>query len=215
MLFFQQKMSLLFFVCRSRSLSPFFSLSFAGLLPTLSFALSFSCSTFQIFWHNNWSKLNTLDNTDTETISAFRFRLYRLFSCLYFTGRRWLINNLDLHLGYLTCWDWGGQFYSNILSIRRLDLTPLFTGMRERSILKTEDFFFLFVKSAPVFLVKFEHPPPDEVQSLRVKFESLGDVLLRQRMNDDTFWGERMPGMSTCKIRKYGLVYTLSQVAQT
>ena len=84
--------------------------------------------------------------------------------------------------------------------------------MRERSILKTEDFFFLFVKSAPVFLVKFEHPPPDEVQSLRVKFESLGDVLLRLRMNDDTFLGERMPGMSTCKIRKYGLVYT--QVAQ-
>ena len=25
---------------------------------------------------NLWSKLNTLDNTDTETISTFRFRLY-------------------------------------------------------------------------------------------------------------------------------------------
>ena len=93
---------------------------------------------------------------------------------------------------------------------------PLFTGMREMSILKTEDYyFFLFVKSAPVFLVKFEHPPPGEVQSLRVKFESLGDVLLRLRLTDDTFLGERMPGMSTCKIRKYSLVYTLSQVAQT
>ena len=89
---------------------------------------------------------------------------------------------------------------------------PLFTGMWERSILKTEDFFFLFVKGAPVFLVKFEHPPPSEVQSLRTKFESLGDVLLRERLNYNTFSGERMPGMSTCKIRKYGLVYT--QVAQ-
>ena len=53
---------------RSKSLSPFFSLSFAG--------LPFSCSIFQICGHDNLSKLNTLDNTDTETISAFRFRLY-------------------------------------------------------------------------------------------------------------------------------------------
>ena len=53
MLFFQQKMSPLFFISRSRSLSPFFSLSFAGLPPTLSFALSFSCATFQICGHNN------------------------------------------------------------------------------------------------------------------------------------------------------------------
>ena len=83
---------------------------------------------------------------------------------------------------------------------------PLFMGMRERSPPKTEDcYFFLFVKGAPVFLVKFEHPPPSEVQSLRAKFESLGHVLLR-RLNGDTFSGERMPGMSTCKIRKYGLV---------
>ena len=47
-------------------------------------------SIFQICGHDNWSKLNTLDNTDTETISAFRFRLYWLFSCLCFTRRRWL-----------------------------------------------------------------------------------------------------------------------------
>ena len=33
-------------------------------------------SIFQICGHDNWSKLNTLDNTDTEIISAFRFRLY-------------------------------------------------------------------------------------------------------------------------------------------
>ena len=85
-----KKMSPLFFISRSRSLSPFFSLSFAGLPPTFSFSLSFSCSIFQICGHDNLSKLNTLDNTDTETISAFRFRLYWLFSCLYFTRRRWL-----------------------------------------------------------------------------------------------------------------------------
>ena len=50
-----------------------------------------SCSIFQIRGHDNLSKLNTLDNTDTETISAFRFRLYWLFCCLScFTRRRWL-----------------------------------------------------------------------------------------------------------------------------
>ena len=38
----------------------------------------------------NLSRLNTLDNTDTQTISAFRFRLYWLFSCLCFARRRWL-----------------------------------------------------------------------------------------------------------------------------
>ena len=71
-----KKMSPLFFISCSRSLSPFFWLSFSGLLPTFSFYLSFSCSIFQICGHDNLSKLNTLDNTDTETISAFRFRLY-------------------------------------------------------------------------------------------------------------------------------------------
>ena len=67
---------LCFFISRSKSLSPFFSLSFAGLPPTFFFSLSFSCSIFQICEHENLSKLNTLDNTDTETIPAFRFRLY-------------------------------------------------------------------------------------------------------------------------------------------
>ena len=56
----------------------------------------------------NLVKLNTLDNTDTETISAFRFRLYWLFSCLCFTRRGWLCDfppsNLELHLGCHTCW---------------------------------------------------------------------------------------------------------------
>ena len=87
-----KKMSPLFFISRSSSVSPFFSLSFAGLPPTFYFSLSFSCSIFQICGHDNWSKLNTLDKTSTETISAFHFRLYSLFSCLCFTRRGWLCN---------------------------------------------------------------------------------------------------------------------------
>ena len=87
-----------FFISRSRFLSPFLSLGFAGLSPTLFFSLSFSCSIFQICGHENKSKLNTLDNTDTETISAL------LFSCEaggYAISRQ---NNLELHLGCHTCW---------------------------------------------------------------------------------------------------------------
>ena len=42
-----------FFISRSRSLSPFFSSSFAGLSPTFSFSPSFSCSIFQICGHYN------------------------------------------------------------------------------------------------------------------------------------------------------------------
>ena len=69
-----KKVSLfVFFISRSRSLSPFFSLSFAGLPPTFSFSLSFSCSIFQICGHDNYSKLNTLENTDTETYFRFPF----------------------------------------------------------------------------------------------------------------------------------------------
>ena len=101
-------MSPLFFISRSRSLSPFFSLSFAGLPPTFSFSLSFSCSIFQICGHDNLSKLNTLDNTDTETISAFRFRLYwaLVVSALQDAGGYTISrqNNLQLQLGCHTCW---------------------------------------------------------------------------------------------------------------
>ena len=79
-------MSPLFFISRSKSLSSFFSLSFAGLPPTFSFSLSFACSIFQICGHANLSKLHTLDNTDAETITAFRFRFYSLLlSLLYKT----------------------------------------------------------------------------------------------------------------------------------
>ena len=49
-----KKMSPLFFISRSKSLSPFFSLSFAGLPPTFSFSLSFSCSIFQTSGHGQF-----------------------------------------------------------------------------------------------------------------------------------------------------------------
>ena len=49
-----KKMSpLFFFISRSRFLSPFLSLGFAGLPPTLYFSLSISCSIFQICGHDN------------------------------------------------------------------------------------------------------------------------------------------------------------------
>ena len=70
-------------------LSLFLSLSFAGpMSPISSFFLSFSFSIFRICGHDNYSSLNTFDNTDTETISAFRFLLYWLFGCLCFNKTR-------------------------------------------------------------------------------------------------------------------------------
>ena len=98
-------MSPLFFLSLAPDLCrPFPRLSLASLPPTFSFSLCFSSAVFQICGHDNQSKLNTLDNTDTETISTFRFRLYWLFSCDtggYAISRQ---NNLELHLGCHTCW---------------------------------------------------------------------------------------------------------------
>ena len=48
-----KKSLLRIFISRSKSLLPFFSLSFAGLPATFSFSLSFSCSIFQICGHDN------------------------------------------------------------------------------------------------------------------------------------------------------------------
>ena len=55
-----KKCLLCFFISHSTALTPFFSLSFAGLPPTFSFSLSFSCSIFQICGHDNYSKLKVL-----------------------------------------------------------------------------------------------------------------------------------------------------------
>ena len=53
-LLFHQKKCLLCFLSLALDLSrPFRSLSFAGLPPTFSFSLSFSCSIFQICGHDN------------------------------------------------------------------------------------------------------------------------------------------------------------------
>ena len=72
-----QKNAYFAFFALSNSLSLFFSLSFAGLSPIFSFSPCFSFSIFHINCGlDNQSKLNTLDNTDTETISAFCFRLH-------------------------------------------------------------------------------------------------------------------------------------------
>ena len=85
MLFFQQKnVSFSFFISRSKSLLPFFLLNFAGLPPTLSFSLCFSCCIFQICGHDNLSMLNTLNNMDTERIPPSSL-LTLLFSLLYKT----------------------------------------------------------------------------------------------------------------------------------
>ena len=51
----KKKMSPLFFYLCSKSLSPFFSLSFPGPPPTFSFSLSFSCSLVK---SNQWSIIN-------------------------------------------------------------------------------------------------------------------------------------------------------------
>ena len=66
-----------------------------------SFSLSFSFSIFQICERDNYSKLNTLENTDTETIFAFRFCVYWHFSCLRFKRRGWLCDFPPFGLPYL------------------------------------------------------------------------------------------------------------------
>ena len=54
-----------------------------------AYFLLFSVFLF-LYIPNLWtSTLNTLDIMDKETISAVRFRLYWLFSCLCFTRRGW------------------------------------------------------------------------------------------------------------------------------
>ena len=49
----KKNVSFVFFIFCSRCLSPFISLSLAGLPPTFFFSLSFSCSIFQICGHDN------------------------------------------------------------------------------------------------------------------------------------------------------------------
>ena len=71
-----KKCLLCFFFSALDLCRPFFLVELR--LPAAYFSLSlyFSVSIFQICGDDSLSKINTLDNTDTETISAFCFRLY-------------------------------------------------------------------------------------------------------------------------------------------
>ena len=82
-------------------------LSFAGLPPTFSFSLSFSCSIFQICGHDNLSKFNTLDKIQRQfLLSVFVFIDSFVVSALQDVGGNVIScqNNLKLHLGCNTCW---------------------------------------------------------------------------------------------------------------
>ena len=79
-----KKCLLRFFISRSKSLSPFFSLSFAGLPPTFSFSLSFACSRFQICGHDN-IYLSLILQTTLNFRFPFSSLLTLLLSLLYKT----------------------------------------------------------------------------------------------------------------------------------
>ena len=104
-----KKCLLRFFISRSKSLSPFFSLSFAGLPPTFSFSLSFSCSIFQICGHDNIYLSLILQTTLIHkqfSLSVFVFIDSFVVSALQHAGGYAISrqNNLELHLGCHTCW---------------------------------------------------------------------------------------------------------------
>ena len=97
-LLLQQKMSPLFLSLALDFCRPFSWWASLACRLIVLFSLSFPCSTFQICGHEN---LSTLENTETETIPAFRFRLYCLFSCLCFTRRGWLCIRVAFGWPYL------------------------------------------------------------------------------------------------------------------
>ena len=93
---------------RSRSLSPFILLSFAGLPPTFSFSLFFSCSISKF-----------LDMTINLSLILYKTRIQKKFPLSVFVLIDSLVvsasqdaggyaisrqNNLELHLGCHTCW---------------------------------------------------------------------------------------------------------------
>ena len=101
-----KKMSPLFFISRSRppAPSPFFSLCFAGLPPTFSFSLSFSCSIFQICGHDNLILTTQIQKQFPPSVFVFIDSL--VVSALQDAGGYAISgqNNLELHLGCHTCW---------------------------------------------------------------------------------------------------------------
>ena len=89
------KISVLFF--RQKNVSFGFSSSALNPCSPFSRSASLACRPLSLFLclslvlYSKFVDMTIyLNNTDTETISAFRFRLYWLFCCLCFTRCRWL-----------------------------------------------------------------------------------------------------------------------------
>ena len=107
MLFFQPKMSPLFFISRFSSLSRFFSLSFVGLSPTSSFPCH-SLSLYSNFVDMNINLSSILKTTRIQNqfpLSVFVF-IDSLIVSASQDGSGYAIsrqNNLELHLGCHTC----------------------------------------------------------------------------------------------------------------
>ena len=68
---------------------------------SLAFRPLYFFSIFQICGHDNWSKLNTLDNKDTQTISAFVFIDSLVFSASQDAGGYAISHQNNLELPYL------------------------------------------------------------------------------------------------------------------
>ena len=101
----KKKMSPLFFISRSRPLSPFFSLSFTGPSPTFSFSVFLllyipNLWTWQLIWTKYFRQHGYRNNfrfplIDSLVVSALQD------ASGYAISRQ---NNLELHLGCHTCW---------------------------------------------------------------------------------------------------------------
>ena len=100
-----KKMSPVFFLSLSRSLSPFFSLSFARLPLFLFFSVFLLLYIPNLWTWQYISKLNTLGNTEFS-LSVFVFIDSFVVSALQDAGGYAISrqNNLELHLGCHTCW---------------------------------------------------------------------------------------------------------------
>ena len=104
MLFFHQKMSPSFFISRSKSLAPL----------TFSRWASLACRPLSLFLclslalYSKFVDMTIHPNTDAETIavSVFVFIDSSVVSALQDAGGYAISrqNNLELHLGYYTCW---------------------------------------------------------------------------------------------------------------
>ena len=97
-----------FLISRSRSLSPFFSLSFAGLSHTFSFSRFFFCSIFQTADMTvTLSLIIKTTRIQKQFLPSFSSLLTLKLSLLFQDTGGYAIsrqNSLKLHLGCPTCW---------------------------------------------------------------------------------------------------------------